>query len=107
MKPNLDSLLPSYRERLVPALPGSFTVDVLREIRQRKGEAASSRSWWLDFLDLAMRPSPLAAALSVAIVVSSLVSYAARPAPVFSGPDMGVFSSRTPNLPSGLLGRAR
>lgn len=107
MKPNLDSLLPLYRERLVPTLPGSFSVDVLREIRQRRRETAMSRNWWLDFLDLAMRPSPLAAALSVALVVSSLVSYAATPSPNFSGHDMDVFSSATPNLPSGLLGRVR
>ena len=103
MYSDLDSLLSLDRERPVPTLPGSFTGDVLREIRQRQGEPASILGWWIDLLDFAMQPARLAVALAVALVVSSLVSYSIRPAPIFSRPDLGVFSSATLNLPSGRL----
>lgn len=104
MKPDLDSLLATYREREVPALPGSFTQDVLRDIRQRL--VAPQPSWWQDALAGFLRPSSIVAALSVALVTGAMAPYALRPSDTSlsaKGLDLGVFSSGAQNVPSGLL----
>ena len=108
MKPDLDSLLSDYRSRAIPELPGSFATDVLREIRLRgKSEKALPR-WWQEVLEVACRPSRLAAGLGMAIAIGVLVPYATLPSEVsrsVQGLDLAVFSSGARNLPSGLLTR--
>lgn len=103
-----EDLLGEFRRRDVPALPGSFPSDVLREIRRRT--AADREAGWLPLLLSLFRPSLLAAGLSVAIAVGVVMPGIVRPAdrsPVTSGPDLNVFSTDSPYFPSGLLAKTR
>lgn len=108
MNTSIDSLLTAYRGTAIPALPGSFTDDVLRAIRLRKSETTSTRHWCQDFLETVLRPSVLVTGVSVAIAVGGFVTYSTHPAETglaVRGLDLGIFSSYASGLPSGRLSR--
>ncbi|MGC1478939.1 MAG: hypothetical protein WA771_00420 [Chthoniobacterales bacterium] len=105
MKPDLDSLLATYRESRVPALPGSFAQDVLRDIRLRR-TAPPRSGWWQEVLAGLHRPSFITASLSLALVVGAIAPFAlgtSDSALSVRGLDLGVFSSSAQDFPSGLL----
>ena len=108
MNITLDSLTASYREITLPELPGSFASDVLRAIRLRQSASAPDGTWWQDFLNTFLRPSRLAAALTIAVTVGAAVPYVTQPREAMlaaSGLDLAVFASGSQLLPSGRLDR--
>ncbi len=110
MKTELDALLAASRNRAMPDLPGAFSADVLREIRLRRADGAAHHPWWVDLLDLARRPALVAAGVGFALVVGILTPMIAGTSVAADGrqfSEFSIFSSAAPNLPSGLLARAR
>lgn len=108
MKPDFDSLLAQYGECPVPALPGSFSDDVLRRIRQSTHAEVRPGNWWHNFLETALRPALLVVGVSAALTVGAVFPHVMRSPDLdltVSALDLGVFSSSTQNLPSGLLDR--
>ena len=102
-KPDFDKLLLEYRRTAIPDLPGSFSSNVLREIRMRRLEASSSN--WFSTLFACLRPGMVAASLSVALVVGVLAPGLARATDNSSaaeGLGLNVFSSSSSNFPSSL-----
>ena len=104
---SLDRLLQERREKAASALPGSFSQNVWREIRQRKATREPSvnpASFWLWLL----RPQAVLAALALAITVGigvgsrSPVSSAAR---AHQALDLQVFGGEAAALPSTLLAK--
>ena len=103
---SLDQLLQQRREKPAPVLPGSFSQNVWREIRQRKAarEPAASVSLWHWLL----RPQIVLAALTLAIAVGVAVG-AGNWAPVSQAAqtrealDLEVFGRDASALPSTLL----
>jgi hypothetical protein len=108
---SFEDLLVELRRSDVPALPGSFPSDVLREIRLRRlSKEAERDAGWLPALLSLFRPSLLVASLSVAIVVGVVMPGLVRPADQssdISDLDLNVFSTSSPNFPSGLLAKSR
>lgn len=102
-KPRFDELFADCRLAGIPELPGSFSADVLREIRMRRAEA-KKESGWLALLVACLRPGMVAASLSIALVVGVLVPGLTRGndrSPAADGLGLDVFS--TSNMPSGLI----
>ena len=100
--PDFEDLLAEYRRTAIPALPSSFSSNVLREIRLRIPEPKSD---WLSMLFACLRPSMVAASLSVALVVGILAPGLARAndsSPAAAGLGLSVFSSSASNFPSSL-----
>ena len=104
---SLDRLLQQRREKPAPALQGSFSQNVWREIHQRKAASdpagASVSLWhWL------LRPQIVLAALTLAIAVGVAVG-AGNWAPVSQAAqtrealDLEVFGRDASSLPSTLL----
>ena len=101
--PDLDELLAGYRQAAIPELPGSFSADVLREIRLRRA-GASSEAGWFSLLAACLRPGMIAASLSIALVVGVLVpgrDHRVVNSMAAAGLGLNVFS--TSNMPSDLL----
>lgn len=108
-QPDFDELLADYRQSDIPALPGSFSSHVLREIRVRSAEAGREPGWFSALL-ACLRPGMVAASLSVAISVGVLLPGLARAndhALAAAGLGLDIFSPTAPNLPSGLLAKIR
>jgi hypothetical protein len=102
-RPHFDELLAECRLAGIPALPGSFSANVLREIRLR-GAATRQDSGWLSLLLACLRPGMVAASLSIALVVGVLVPGLTRgtdSSMAADGLGLNVFS--TSHMPSGLL----
>jgi hypothetical protein len=100
---HFDELLADYRGAAIPDLPGSFSANVLREIRLR-GSEAKRESGWISLLSACLRPGMVAASLSIALVVGMLVPGVTRQsdnALAADGLGLGVFS--TSHMPSRLL----
>jgi hypothetical protein len=107
---NFDELLRKYADSPVPSLPGSFTQDVLREIRLRKESSRHAESWFSEIYTLFFRPGPLVATFSlVALVALSYPSImsSASSATAVSSLGLDVFSHSTIHLPSELLSNAK
>ena len=98
---NFDELLADCRMAGIPELPGSFSANVLREIRLR---STKQDSGWLSLLSACLRPGMVAASLSIALVVGVLVPGLTRETGsslAADGLGLNVFS--TSHMPSGLL----
>ena len=98
-----DELLEDCRGAAIPDLPGSFSANVLREIRLR-GSQSKQDPGWFSLLLACLRPGMVAASLSIALVVGVLVPELAREnvsSAAAHGLGLDVFS--TSNMPSGLL----
>jgi hypothetical protein len=105
---NLNELLRTYAGAPIPALPGSFPQDVLREIRLRKD--ARKSDWLSEIYALLFRPGVLAASFSLAILVGVGLPAMMRPTNpglTASSLGLGVFSSSMSELPSGTLASAQ
>lgn len=99
----VDDLLAKYRRAAIPALPGSFPSDILREIRLRSTDP-SADSGWFSPLFAFLRPGMMAASLSLAFAVGVLVpgfNRANDHSIAVDGLGLNVFS--TAKMPSGLL----
>ncbi|MEI8387280.1 MAG: hypothetical protein WCG76_06740 [Verrucomicrobiota bacterium] len=100
---DFDELLAECRAAGIPALPGSFSTDVLREIRLRSSET-KEESGWFSQLFACLRPGMVAASLGLALVVGVLVPGLTRESVdslAVDGLGLHVFS--TSKTPSGLL----
>lgn len=102
---DFEGLLAEYRNLDLPALPGSFPPDVLREIRLRKTDAVrpGCLSGMFDMLRPGMVAASLGIALAVGAVLPGIVWADNRPA----ASDLNVFSIASPHLPSGILSNRR
>ena len=103
--PDFDELLAGYRQVAIPELPGSFSADVLREIRLR-GAGAGTESGWFFSLFACLRPGMIAASLSIALAVGALVPGLPRrtgSSMVAAGLGLNIFSSSASNMPSGFF----
>ncbi|MEI8312813.1 MAG: hypothetical protein WCH98_18850 [Verrucomicrobiota bacterium] len=101
--PDFDELLAGYRQVAIPELPGSFSADVLREIRLR---GAGRESGWFSSLFACLRPGMIAASLSLALAVGAIVPGLARgngTSMAAAGLGLNVFSSSASNMPSGFF----
>lgn len=108
-KHDFDELLAEYRQADIPALPGSFSANVLREIRLRS-VAPIRDSGWLSAFIACLRPGMAAASLAVAISVGVLLPGIARGnehSMAVAGLGLNVFSPSASNLPSTLLTKLR
>ena len=102
-KPHFDELLADYRLAGPPPLPGAFSADVLREIRQCRAEAKDESGWFSQLL-ACLRPGMVAASLGLALFVGVLVPGLTRESDnsvVAEGLGLHVFS--TSAMPSGTL----
>ena len=100
---NFDELLADYRGAGIPALPGSFSAGVLREIRLRRAEAKEESGWFSPLL-ACLRPGMVAASLGIALVVGVLVPGLTRESDNSMAADgLGLHVFSTSNMPSGLL----
>lgn len=102
-KADFDELLADYRLARIPGLPGSFSANVLREIRMRS-TARKQDSGWISLLLGCLRPGMVAASLSIALVVGALapgLTSGNRRSMAADGLGLHVFS--TSAMPSGLL----
>lgn len=102
----LDSLLAGLAERKVPDLPGSFSQDVLREIRLRESRAKESQPWLTRLLQSWLQPKTFAMAVTAAVIFGAAMPISLQTdstTMAVKGLDLNVFSSSAPNAPSGLL----
>ena len=102
----LDGLLAGLAERKVPDLPGSFSQDVLREIRLRESRANESQPWLTRLLQSWLQPKTFAMAVTAAVIFGAAVPISLQTdntTMAVKGLDLNVFSSSAPNAPSGLL----
>jgi anti-sigma factor RsiW len=100
---DLDEFLKRYANASVPALPGSFPQNVLREIRLRRGSSRQKEGWLSELYTLFFRPGFMAASFSLAIVVGFAFPAMMRPAnPALTANSLGldVFSHSMVELPS-------
>ena len=105
---NLIELLRSYADAPIPALPGSFPQDVLREIRLRND--ARKSDWLSEIYALFFRPGVLAASLSLAVLVGfglPTMMSPTNPGLTASSLGLGVFSHSMSELPSGMVASAQ
>lgn len=72
-KYHLDELLENYAKKSAPPLPGSFSQNVLREIRLRKAAQQESPGWLSEIYSWVFHPRLLTASLSLAIIVAVLI----------------------------------
>jgi len=102
-KPLFDELLTECRATGLPALPGSFSANVLREIRLRhSGEKVESG--WLSLLLGCLRPGMVAASFAIALAVGVLVPGLTRSNDNSLAADgLGLHVFSTSNTSSGLL----
>lgn len=103
---NLDDLLSEYRAQPTPSLPGSFSKDVLREIRLCQTQPQVH--WLADFFSVCLRPTALVASLSIALAVGVSLPMMTRAPDLMLAArslDLEVFSSHTSGVPSALLSR--
>lgn len=101
--PGFDELMMKCRQAAIPALPGSFSANVLREIRQRSA-TDKTESGWFSLLFGFLRPGIVAASLSLALAVGLLVPGLTRNdvnSMAADGLGLNVFS--TSKMPSGLI----
>ena len=106
----LDELLKSYAKAPVPALPGAFPQNVLREIRLRAADAHPAESWLTELYALFFRPRLLAASFTMAVIVGLVLPVMMGPpnsATAASSLGLEVFSHSMSQLPSGLLAKAQ
>ena len=102
-RPHFDELMADCRLAGIPELPGSFSANVLREIRLRR-TAPEQDSGWISQLLTCLRPGMVAASLSIALVVGVLVpglTHGSDNSMAAAGLGLNVFSAS--NMPSGLL----
>ena len=100
---DFDELLAECRGAGTPALPGSFSADVLREIRLRSSESKAG-SGWLSQLLACLRPGMLAASLGLALVVGIVVPGLTRESDNSLAADgLGLHVFSTSAMPSGAL----
>jgi len=100
-----DDLLKSYSDSPVPALPGSFTQDVLREIRMRK---RPEESWLSEISALLFRPRLMAASLSLAILIGVLLpTMAGTSKSTLAAKSLGLEIFSDSGMPSGLLSQTQ
>jgi hypothetical protein len=107
---DIDELLREYADSPVPSLPGSFTQDVLREIRLRNADLDHGESWLSEVYALFLRPGLVAVTFSIAVAIG--VAYPAmmsspNSAIAVSSLGLDVFSHSTSHLPSELLAKAQ
>jgi len=103
--PDFDGLLAEYRQVAVPALPSSFSADVLREIRLRSAETSAESGWFFPLFAF-LRPGMIAASLSLALAVGVIVpGFTLRKDNLMAvaGLGLNVFSSSASTMPSGLI----
>lgn len=101
--PDFDELLVGYRQATIPALPGSFSADVLRAIRLRRAGVVREAGWF-SVLAACLRPGMMTASLCLALLVGILGPgqiHRSGPAMATAGLGLNVFS--TANMPSDLL----
>jgi hypothetical protein len=105
----LDDLLARLGRRDPSSLPGSFSQDVLREIRLRKSERADTLPpWRAGLIQFWLRPQSFALAVTAAVMIGAMLPLAWQTddtAQIIEGLDLNVFSSSAPNAPSGLLAK--
>ena len=104
----LDGLLAGLAERKVPDLPGSFSQDVLREIRLRDSRADELQPWLTRLLQSWLQPKTFALAVTAAVIFGAAVPITLKPdstSLAVTSLDLNVFSSSAPNAPSGLLAK--
>jgi hypothetical protein len=106
----LDDLLVDLARERIPELPGSFSQDVLREIRLRQDHTEEKDSWFGAVLHPWLWPRVFAVSLTAAVTMGLVLPLAVlgnNASMAISSLDLNVFSNFTPNLPSGLLSRIR
>ena len=100
-KQPLDELLKSYAERPIPPLPGSFSQNVLREIRLQKTAQQKSAGWTAEIYQWLFRPQLLAAsamiAICVGVIAPSMISSTSSSLAA-TGLGLQVFSSAEINI---------
>jgi hypothetical protein len=100
---DFDELLAECRAAGIPALPGSFSAGVLREIRLRSSRS-QEESGWFSQLFACLRPGMVAASLGLALVVGVLVPGLTRESGDSLAADgLGLHVFSTSHMPSGLL----
>ncbi|MFA7343077.1 MAG: hypothetical protein WC003_02120 [Terrimicrobiaceae bacterium] len=101
--PDFDGLLAEYCRTSVPALPSSFSANVLREIRLR-GAEIKKESGWVASMFSCLSPGMVAASLSVALVVGVFAPGLARGSDAsMAANGLGLNAFSTSKMPSGLL----
>ena len=101
---SLDRTLQQRREIASPELPGSFSQNVWREIRQRK--AAQEPAVAVSFWHWLLRPQMVALALTVAVAVGVGVGskrFVSSTMQTHQALDLQVFGDSASALPSTLL----
>jgi len=101
--PGFDGIIDECRQTTVPALPSSFSANVLREIRQRSAED-KTESGWFSLLFGYLRPGIVAGSLCLALAVGVLAPGLVREdtnAMAADGLGLNVFS--TSKMPSDLI----
>lgn len=106
---NFDDLLAELRQNKPPPLPGSFSANVLRDIRLKRAASALEPSW-ISALLMWCRPSVLAAVLTITVAVGLVLpgiekARADDQSMATAGLDLNIFSPVASNLPSGLLAK--
>jgi hypothetical protein len=99
---DFDELLAECRAAGIPALPGSFSADVLREIRLRSSERKEESGWFSQLL-ACLRPGMVAAGLGLALVVGVLFPGHTRESDSRAADGLGLHVFSTSNMPSGVL----
>ena len=100
---DFDELLVGCRAAGIPALLGSFSADVLREIRLRRTQSQEEPGWF-SMLLACLRPGMVAASLGLALVVGVLVPGLTRESGNSLAADgLGLHVFSTSKMPSGLL----
>ncbi len=104
----LDDLLAELARRKAPDLPGSFSQDVLREIRLRGSRSNESVPWMVRLLQSWLQPRSFALAVTAAVVFGAALPITWKSdsgSQAAASLDLNVFSSSAPNAPSGLLAK--
>ncbi len=106
--PKLDKLIQELQQHPVPGLPGSFSSDVLREIRLQAATPSSLISHENSIFSLWFRPAFLAATFSITVAVALILpavdkSHANHDSQTVASMHLKVFSPSAMNIPSTLL----
>ncbi len=106
---DFDDLLAELRQSKAPPLPGSFSANVLRDIRLKRASGTPEPSW-VSALLLWCRPSVLAAVLTLTVAVGLVLpgidmARSSDQSMATASLDLNIFSPFASNLPSGLLAK--
>lgn len=100
-KYHLDELLGNYAKTSAPPLPGSFSQNVLREIRLRKASQQESPGWLSEIYNGIFHPRLLTASLALAIVVAiAIPSTLSSSSPSRAATSLGLDVFSSAELPS-------